>query len=169
MGCGTSTNKAPAGADAAPKPAIKPLTEDMKLQVAATWKEVAKDLTKHGIVFFKRVFDLAPPALELFSFKDEPNLYESEKLKAHATKVMTTVGVAVAGLADLEKLVPVLKGLGERHKARNVLPEHYSVVGAALLYALGEGLGDLWTDDVRDAWASVYQVVSATMIEGANY
>ena len=46
---------------------------------------------------------------ELFSFKDEPNLAESPKLKKHAMSVMNTVGVAVAGLADLASLVPVLQ------------------------------------------------------------
>ena len=46
---------------------------------------------------------------ELFSFKDEPNLAESPKLKKHAMDVMNTVGVAVAGLADLASLVPVLQ------------------------------------------------------------
>ena len=39
---------------------------------------------------------------ELFSFKDEPNLAESPKLKKHAMSVMNTVDVAVKGLADLE-------------------------------------------------------------------
>ena len=46
---------------------------------------------------------------ELFSFKDEPNLAESPKLKKHAMSVMNTVDVAVKGLADLSKLVPVLQ------------------------------------------------------------
>ena len=46
---------------------------------------------------------------ELFSFKDEPNLAESPKLKKHAISVMNTVGVAVKGLADLASLVPVLQ------------------------------------------------------------
>ena len=46
---------------------------------------------------------------ELFSFKDEPNLAESPKLKKHAMSVMNTVDVAVKGLADLDKLVPVLQ------------------------------------------------------------
>ena len=49
---------------------------------------------------------------ELFSFKDEPNLAESPKLKEHAMSVMNTVGVAVAGLADLASLVPVLQVSG---------------------------------------------------------
>jgi hypothetical protein len=46
---------------------------------------------------------------ELFSFKDEPNLEESPKLKKHAMSVMNTVDVAVKGLEDLGKLVPVLQ------------------------------------------------------------
>ena len=46
---------------------------------------------------------------ELFSFKDEPNLAESPKFKKHAMSVMNTVDVAVKGLADLDKLVPVLQ------------------------------------------------------------
>ena len=146
-----------------------PLTEDMKAEVNETWKLVAEDMTTHGVAFFKRIFELAPEALQLFSFKDEPNLYESPALKKHATKVMTTVGVAVAGLADLEKLVPVLHGLGERHKDRGVLPAHYDVVGAALLYALEQGLGARWTPHVKEAWSSVYKLVASTMIDGAKY
>ena len=46
---------------------------------------------------------------ELFSFRDEPNLAESPKLKKHAMSVMNTVDLAVKGLADLDKLVPVLQ------------------------------------------------------------
>ena len=34
---------------------------------------------------------------------------ESPKLKKHAMAVMTTVDTAVKGLADLDKLVPVLQ------------------------------------------------------------
>ena len=47
-------------------------------------------------------------------------------------QVMTTVGVAVAGLKDLGALVPVLEGLGAKHKGYGVLPAHYDVVGQAL-------------------------------------
>ena len=82
---------------------------------------------------------------------------------------MTTVGVAVAGLQDLEKLVPVLEGLGARHKPYGVLAEHYDIVGQALLATLGSALGDAWTPPVKEAWTTVYGVVSATMIKGAAY
>ena len=69
-------------------------------------------------------------------------------MKAHALKVMQTVDVAVKGLADLDKLVPVLQGLGKKHVPYGVLPEHYEVVGQALLATLAGGLGAEWTDKV---------------------
>lgn len=135
--------------------------------VQSTWAAVAADLEGHGIAFFKKIFELEPAALGLFSFKDEPNLYESEALKTHASKVMTTVGVAVAGLVDVAKLVPVLKGLGVKHSGYGVLPAHYEIVGAALLATLEKGLGAAWTPEVKAAWTAVYGVVSSTMIAGA--
>ena len=46
--------------------------------------------------------------------------------------------VAVKGLADLDKLVPVLQGLGTKHVQYGVIPEHYDVVGQALLARVAE-------------------------------
>ena len=89
-------------------------------------------------------------------------------MKAHALKVMQTVDVAVKGLADLDKLVPVLQDLGKRHVKYGVLAAHYDVVGQALLATLQAGLGEEWTDKARDAWTAVYGVIAKTMI-GDNY
>ena len=81
-----------------------------------SWTKVVEvGLEECGIIFFKHVFKIAPEALQLFSFKDEPDVYESNGFKKHAKNVMTHVGKAVEGLNDLEKLVPVLKNLGKRH------------------------------------------------------
>lgn len=37
------------------------------------------------MAFFKRIFEIAPGALQLFSFKDEKDVYNSAALKKHAT------------------------------------------------------------------------------------
>ena len=34
-----------------------------------SWALVAQDLDTHGIKFFLKIFEIAPPALQLFSFK----------------------------------------------------------------------------------------------------
>ena len=123
-----------------------------------------------GVLFFKRIFEIAPGALELFSFRDvpAPELYESAKLKSHALKVMNTVGVAVSMLDDVPALLPVLEGLGKKHVDYGVVPAHYEVVGQALLDTLALGLGDAFTPELKAAWAEIYGVVSSTMIKGAN-
>jgi hypothetical protein len=75
-------------------------------------KAAAANLADVGETLMKNIFVIAPGALELFSFKDEPNMYESKAFKSHALKVINAVGLAVDGLNDLENLVPKLKSLG---------------------------------------------------------
>ena len=95
-----------------------------------SWTKVAKlGVEKVGVVLFKNIFKIAPGALQMFSFRDEPNLYESAVLKKHGAAVVSAVGTAVAGLSDLEALVPVLRNLGKTHAKRGILPEHYPIVG----------------------------------------
>ena len=78
--------------------------------VKASWVKVeAMGLDMVGQEFFKNIFKIAPQALDLFSFKDEPDLYESQKFKSHAFKAISAVGKAVAGLDDLSTIIPMLK------------------------------------------------------------
>jgi hemoglobin-like flavoprotein len=146
------------------------ITPEQKAIVEETWaKAAALGAETVGVLLFKQIFEIAPEALMLFSFKDEPDLYESEKLKNHGIKVVTTVGSAVSLLDDLEKLVPILTGLGKKHVNYGVHPAHYAVVGQALLQTLAAGLGEnSFTPQAKEAWVAVWGVVSNTMM-GDNY
>ena len=44
-----------------------------------------------------------------------------------------------------------------------VTERHYETVGAALLWTLEQGLGSVFTAEVREAWTVVYQLLAATM------
>ena len=79
---------------------------------------------------FRQIFKICPGALALFSFKDEPNLYESAKLKKHGIGVLKAVGKCVNG--DVKGL----NGLGKRHVNRGVIKDHYQIVGQAILNTL---------------------------------
>merc|ERR1712039_147805 len=153
----------------APAPAAEaqaPISaEDIHL-VQESWAKIAalgnEDL---GIALFRHIFMEAPQALQLFPFKDDwKNLYESPRLKAHATKVVSTVGVAVSMLTKLDALVPVLKELGLKHVGYGIQPAHYDVVGKALIATLSDSLENAFTPDVQAAWTKVYGIVSTTMI-----
>ena len=129
-----------------------------------------------GVALFRNVFDAAPEALALFgSFKDEPDLYSSDRLKAHGVKVVDAVSFALDALAenadaDDEKLRTTLRELGAKHVGYGVTPAQYDVVGAALLKTLAEIAervdGDAFAgSETETAWRAVWAVVASLMID----
>lgn len=149
--------------------ATHPLTQVEMTLIEDTWAQVASlGAQEVGVILFKQIFTIAPQALQLFSFKDEADLYESPNLKKHALGVVKAVGLAVGALRELEKLVPMLQGLGRKHVDYGVLPEHYDVVGQALIKTLSLGLGHQFTKDVELVWTKLWGVIASTM-QGDNY
>ena len=57
--------------------------------------------------------------------------------------------------------------MGKRHVAYGVTDAHYDTVGAALIWTLGQGLGDGFTPDVKDVWVGAYGTISGVMKEAA--
>jgi nitric oxide dioxygenase len=121
---------------------------------------------------FAKVVPIADTAAGLFYgklFELEPSLRPLFKgdLKAQGRKLMQLIGAAVAGLRDLGSLVPAVQALGKRHAGYGVQTAHYATVGAALLWTLGQGLGEDFTPEVKDAWAITYGVLAKTMQDAA--
>ncbi|MEA1890321.1 MAG: globin domain-containing protein [Pseudomonadota bacterium] len=88
-------------------------------------------------------------------------------MKKQGQMLMSMLNTSVNGLDNLETLVQPLKNMGVRHTSYGVKSEDYDKVGDAFLWTLNEGLGDAFTDEVKDAWATVYTVVADTMKAGA--
>lgn len=82
--------------------------------------------------------------------------------------LMRMIQGAIGMLDNPERLLPTLRALGARHVGYGVQDPHYGTVGRALLRTLNEALGEDFTPDVADAWATMYSVVSRTMQEGAQ-
>lgn len=122
---------------------------------------------------FAKVVPIAEQAAELFYGKlfelnpDYKALFKGD-MKEQGQKLMTMIGTAVNSLDRLEEIVPAVKDLGRRHVDYGVKDEDYAVVGEALIWTLGQGLGDAFTDDVKAAWLEVYTVLADTMIAAAN-
>lgn len=111
-------------------------------------------------IFYKKLFELDPALKPLFPSGDEA-------MATQGNKLMMMLSSAVAGLNNLEALVPILQNLGKRHVEYKVQPSHYDTVGAALLDTLAAGLGDDFTPEVKEAWASVYGTMATVMIDAS--
>ncbi|MEQ9145024.1 MAG: globin family protein [Parvibaculaceae bacterium] len=128
-----------------------------RIRVQETFEAVKPISDEAARLFYGRLFEIAPEVKPLFS----------GDMEEQGRKLMKTLTIAVAGLDDLNALVPVVQKLGQGHVAYGVKPEHYSKVGEALLWTLGQGLGDAFTPEVEAAWTEVYRILSETMIASA--
>lgn len=125
--------------------------------VQETWAQVVPIADTASVLFYDRLFELDPLARELFA----------EDIEEQRRKLMTMLGTAVDGLGDLGAIVGAVEDLGRRHVDYGVRPEQYDTVGQALLWTLGQGLGDAFTAEVREAWAAAYGVLAGTMQRAA--
>jgi nitric oxide dioxygenase len=108
-------------------------------------------------LFYGRLFEIAPSVKVLFP----ADMTEQRK------KLMATLAMVVGGLGNLPSVLPAASALAKRHVGYGAKPEHYPVVGAALLWTLEQGLGDAWTPDVAEAWTAAYATLSGFMISEA--
>lgn len=109
-------------------------------------------------IFYDRLFTIAPALKAMFK----------SDMGSQGQRLMEMIGVAVGLLDKPQQLLPALRHLGKRHVAYGVQDTHYAVVGRALLETLEIGLGDAFDAPTREAWSTMYALVSTTMIEGAS-
>jgi hemoglobin-like flavoprotein len=125
--------------------------------VQSSFAQVAPIADVAAALFYQRLFELDPSLRPMF----RGDMTEQGK------KLMTMIGSVVGSLRHLDRIVPGVRALGARHADYGVQDEHYDTVGAALLWTLGKGLGEAFTDDVRDAWAAAYTLLATTMKDAA--
>ena len=81
---------------------------------------------------------------------------------------MAMLATAVNGLDHLDEIVPAVRNLGVRHIDYGTAAEDYDTVGEALLWTLGQGLGDAFTPEVKAAWTEAYVLLATTMKDAAK-
>ncbi|MGD1934473.1 MAG: globin family protein [Candidatus Phaeomarinobacter sp.] len=109
-------------------------------------------------IFYTRLFEVAPDVQPMFQ----------RDMKDQGRMLMSMLASVVAGLNDLESILPTAESLAIRHRDYGVVPEQYDTVGEVLLWTLERGLGDVFTSDMRDAWSKAYGTLSGAMIDAAR-
>ena len=133
------------------------LTPEQKGLVRSTWTLVKPMQDNAASLFYARLFEIDPSTRPLFASTD---------MAEQGKRLMQMINVAVAGLERLEAIRSAVKDLGRRHSGYGVKEEHYESVGAALLWTLGQGLGEEFTPEVEEAWAETYGTLTAIMKDG---
>ena len=132
------------------------------------------NLTQIGLI--RSSFSLIVPAADQAASEFYDHLFASaphlrplfpEDLTEQRKKLVTMLATAVGALDRIDTLLPVLRDLGARHACYGVEPEHYGIVGAALIETLQAALAEDWTTEMATAWQEAYAVLSGAMLDGA--
>ncbi len=137
------------------------VTIRQKELVQSTWKRVIPISKTAPMLFYARLFELDPQLRALFPAGES-------SMKAQHLKLMQMIHICVRGLDGLDRIVPAVQNLGRRHVGYGVRNDDYDTVGAALLWTLEQGLGDVFDEEVKEAWANVYGVLAGAMMSAAN-
>ena len=126
--------------------------------IRASWDKVLPISEQAAELFYGKLFELDPELKSLFS----------TDMKEQGKKLMTMIDTVVKNLDNLEAVVPAAQDSGKRHAGYGVKDEDYNTVAEALLWTLEQGLGDDFTDEVKEAWTEAYVILSTTMKDAAK-
>jgi hemoglobin-like flavoprotein len=135
------------------------VTEEEKELVQTSFNKVIPISDAAAVLFYDQLFAIDPSLRSLF---------KSDMAEQRA-KLMAMLTTAVRSLGRWDSLVPLLRELGRRHVGYGVKPDHYEMVGTALLATLEKGLGKDFTPPVREAWVVCYTSIAQEMMVGTGH
>lgn len=111
-------------------------------------KQAGETLTRH---FYGIMLNEYPQVRPLFN---QANQASGDQPRALANAV---INYAIF-IDRLDQITAVVRQIVHKHAALQILPEHYPIVGACLLRAIRDVLGEaIASDEVIAAWAAAYQ------------
>lgn len=133
------------------------LSPKQKRLVRESFESVQAYGTSVVVLFYGRLFELAPEARDLFKID----------IREQAKKLVDTLRTTIEALDHFEALLPVLAEMGRKHAGYGVQAYQYEKLRSALLWALGQALGLQFDPETRAAWDQLLSVISAVMLDGA--
>lgn len=133
------------------------LTKDEIQLIRESFRMVSQSNEQAADRFYRNLFEAAPETRHLFV----------NDMKTQGAMLMSKLGLVVAQLQNMDALAPMLEDLALRHVAYGVKPEHYPLVGAALVKMMSDMLGDEFTPEAKAAWINAYNALEMLMVSTA--
>ena len=130
----------------------------------------------HAVAMVQRSFEKVAPlgdkVTEIFYgelFAIDPSLRPMFKgdMAEQRRMLLSALAMVVRSLHAPQTILEPVKAMAKRHVGYGVKPDHYALVGSALLRTLEKGLGDEFTPQLREAWTGAYGMLAGVMKEAA--
>jgi NAD(P)H-flavin reductase/hemoglobin-like flavoprotein len=123
-----------------------------------SWAHVEQRGDDVASQFYARMFLAEPCLRDLFPVA----------MREQRAKLLGSLVSIVALVDDPDRLTALLTPLGRDHRRFRVEPEHYGVVGEALIATLRHYCGERWSIEYDQAWRDAYDVIARTMLGCAD-
>ena len=130
-----------------------PMTKEDIARVQASWHTIEPVKRIAAELFYVKLFELDSTLKLLFS----------DDLQQREQKFLQLMDATVQGLEHADVMMSAVRELGIRHPLFGDSDEHHGTVAAALFWTLEKCLRKEFTEEVRAAWTSVYDLLSQTM------
>jgi hemoglobin-like flavoprotein len=129
---------------------VNPKTIEIVKATAPVVKENGEEITQR---MYEIAFGARPEYRRLFvnTWMKGP-----EEAKKQAGRLAGAVYAYAANIDNLEAIGGAVQHIAKKHVATNIVAEHYPIIGACLMAAIKDVLGDAATPEVIEAWNEAY-------------
>ncbi len=119
---------------------------------------VAENLSKIIDKFYQILLDENPALKNVFNSTNQKTGLQSKSLA-------NSIAAFAMNYSNLNAIQDMIRQIAHKHCSIGVTPEQYITVGTTLLAAIDNILGDIVTEEIRDAWAAFYWTFADILIE----
>lgn len=127
-------------------PSVRDMNPEDIARVRRGFAKISADRWAFSVKFYDALFQIEPSLRPLFK----------GDLAIHGDIFVTSLGVAVGALENLNAVADRLRDDGSRIAKMGIENRHYAVAAEALLDAVESSLGDHFDQRDRVAWATAY-------------
>ena len=122
--------------------------------VQSSWDDIEPVSSQIGEQFYLKFFELQPEAKQLFQ----------KSPREQGELIMSMIASVVDMLDKPDRIEPLLRDLGHRHKEYGVAAEFFEPFKEALFWALEKVMGDGFSGQIKEAWEAVFSFISERLI-----
>jgi hemoglobin-like flavoprotein len=134
------------------------MTKRQMRLIRQSWMTAGEEPLALSILFYDRLFSLSPETRGIFR----------SPVSQHTTKLMRTVGYILDKMEVLEDSIYGITYIADELVPEGVRAMHYSTIGASLLWAVENRMGDSWNREMSRAWKALYHTLTAVVSEAAQ-
>ena len=128
-------------------------------------KATAPAVKEHGEKITQRMYEIAFNERPDYKLGFETTWLVDANGNGQAKKLAASVYAYATHIDRLDELAAAVSHIAHRHVECRILPEQYPLIGAKLLQAMAEVLGEAATDEVISAWTEAYNALAGIFIE----